>query len=135
VPGICEGRAELPGAVQRPGDFCASGRVEVFRQWLAGRGVGVLGIVAGAETPGLGAEAADHEVGNAQAWPVEVAMVEQPRPRPGELRQQRALGCSRHPVCAYERRAVRPEPVGGDGDDVGILADVDRTAVHGQRRR
>jgi putative membrane protein len=81
---------------------------------------------------GLGAEAADHEVGNAQPRPVEVAMVEQPRPRPGELRQQCAPGCSRHPVCAYERRAARPEPVRGDGDDVGVLADVDGTAVNGQ---
>jgi hypothetical protein len=52
-----------------------------------------------------------------------------------ELREQRALRRPRHALGADERGTVGPELAGGDGEEVGVLADVDGATRHRQPRR
>lgn len=91
-------------------------------------------VVTGAQPPGTRAEAADRPVRDSQARPVEIAVITQPGPCAGELREQRALRRRRHAVGADQRSAARTESVGRDRDQIRVLADEDLTRGHIERR-
>ena len=92
-------------------------------------------IVGCREAPRPGVVLTDHLVTDAQPRPVEVAVVMQRCSGGTQLREQDALGCGRHAVGAYERCTAQPQLVGGDREQVRVLADEDRTARNGPGRR
>ena len=82
-------------------------------------------IVRCAEPPRQRPMVPQDRVGDGHAGPVEVAMVEEAGAGAGELCQEGSLGGGRHAIGADQWAAPCAEAICGDGDQVGILADVD----------
>src|SRR5690606_12530300 len=85
-------------------------------------------VVLNPEPPGPRAPPANDYISDPDSRPVEVAVVVQQRTAIDELVEQRALGGSRHALGADHGRAGSAKVIGGDGNDIRILADEDALA-------
>lgn len=89
----------------------------------------------GAEPPGHSSEPRHHQIADADARPVEVAVIRQLGTGSRQLAEQGLLGSGGNAVGADQRGAAWSQPIGCECQHCRVLADVDPLACRLPLRR